>query len=110
MPKKRFILTTPQGTKSVLLTDAYDTINTKVGLTVPPTGDNSQTMSSRELVKSLHAVHLTISQKKANGLYKRTKILCDLENASSALSSLIGDTYKSLPINGVYISTRRRLS
>lgn len=111
MAKKVKYLLTVNGTKRAIRLDPdiYDSVNEVLGLTKAADGDKSESTSSSELLKNGQAIAISASFKKANGSYGKVKLICDLDNAVSAIATLPDKKVKTFEIINAGFSRNRRL-
>lgn len=111
MAKKVKYTLTVNGTKRALRLDPdiYDSVNEVLGLTKAGDDDKSESTSFGELLRNGQAIGIFVSFKKATGSYGKVKLVCDLDNAISAIANLPNKKMKTFEIINAGFPRNRRL-
>ena len=101
IPRKLYLITTPGGARKVKLPNYYDGINAQLGLSDAPAGTVAPKASTRELLKEGLAVKIRTRRKISDTKYVVTDVLCDIDQAMTALSALEGKSFGTGSTGGI---------
>ena len=109
-PKQPHVLTVGATKVGVILSDVYAGIETIVGVDkISPTNRPDTSSSAADLLKSGQALRIRIRY--VAGTKARTAdVLCDVDKAKTAVSELVGKTYRGGAIRSAYFARRARYS
>lgn len=93
-----------------MLPDEYETIAGEVGVQKLPSGESvALSVSERELLRHGQVLKLRVRYGATSATSKYATVLCDIQKAPIAVTTLVGKSFRNSEIRTVGISSKKRL-